>query len=123
MIQNPIRRKVRYRGKRFARVGAANDSKRFNPDPQLARTYTDLPERKHLIAWPFIGRNLPDIHFAGRGTGYKDRPASFVITTSALFSRLNLAGFALVASLIPSALSAYLYSGASGMSVRHCSQI
>jgi hypothetical protein len=55
MIQNPISRKARCRGKKFAAVGAVNDSKRFNPDPQLARTFVDLPERKHLIAWPFKG--------------------------------------------------------------------
>ena len=60
MIQNPISRKARCLGKRFTAVGAVKDSKHFNPDPQLARTFADLPERKHLIAWPFIGWNLPE---------------------------------------------------------------
>jgi hypothetical protein len=55
MIQNPISRKAHCRGKRFMAVGAVNEVKRFNPDPHLARIFSDLPERKHLIAWPFNG--------------------------------------------------------------------
>jgi hypothetical protein len=44
MTQNTISRKARWPGKRFAAVGALKDSKRFNPDPQPARTFADLPE-------------------------------------------------------------------------------
>ena len=57
-----------------------------------------------------------------RGTGHKNQPARYVIKVSVLIPRLNLVGFALVASPIPSVLRVYLYSGVHGMSVRQCSQ-
>ena len=50
MTQNPISRKARWPGKRFGTVGAINDSKRFNPDPQVARTFADHPE---LLCFPY----------------------------------------------------------------------